>query len=90
MEHAGWINKQLRQQIEALQQTHGFEEDEALAYWHIREAAKLMNEMRIEDLETAPEEYAAPWYSTVHQHFIALYRALGERVLQRDYPDGWG
>jgi hypothetical protein len=89
MEHADWTNKQVRQQIEALQQTHGFEEDEALAYWHIREAAKLMNEMRIEDLIMAPEEYTAPWYSTVHQHFIALYRALGERVLQRDYPDGW-
>jgi hypothetical protein len=33
MEPADWINEQVRGEIETLQRTHGFEEDEAVAFW---------------------------------------------------------
>ena len=32
MELADWMNDQLRDEIETLRRTHGFEEDEALAF----------------------------------------------------------
>jgi hypothetical protein len=35
---------QIRQQIEDLQRTCGFDEDEALAYWHLRHGATLLLE----------------------------------------------
>jgi hypothetical protein len=50
VEHNEWMNDQVREEIEDLQQTHGFEEDEAAAFWHLRQVGKLMNEMRRADL----------------------------------------
>jgi hypothetical protein len=50
MEHAGWMNEQVRGEIDDLQQRYGFEEDEAAAYWHLQLAGQLMNEMRSADL----------------------------------------
>ena len=44
MDHADWMNDAVRQEIEALQRTHGFEEDEAIAFWHLRGAGLLMSE----------------------------------------------
>ena len=41
MEHYEWMNEQVRQEIEDLQRTYGFDEDEALAYWHLRHAGIL-------------------------------------------------
>jgi hypothetical protein len=38
VEHYEWMNDQVRKEIEDLQRTHGFDEDEALAYWHLRHA----------------------------------------------------
>ena len=32
MEQADWMNDRVRGEIESLQRTHGFEEDEALAF----------------------------------------------------------
>jgi hypothetical protein len=29
------MNEQLKEEIESLRRTHGFEEDEAVAYWHL-------------------------------------------------------
>ena len=36
VEHYEWMNDQIRKEIEDLQRTYGFDEDEALAYWHLR------------------------------------------------------
>jgi hypothetical protein len=107
VEHAEWMNEQVRGEIEALKHNYGFEEDEAIAFWHIQLAGKLMNEMRRADLhkkldlyegrddygawqQAALLDHTGQWYSGVHQHFMALRCALGNRVLSRDYPDGWG
>jgi hypothetical protein len=107
VEHSDWMNDQVREEIEALQRTHGFVEDEAVAFWHVRQAGKLMNGMRHADLEEDLDRYEgrndqemrqqaimldhpSRWYTTVLQHVVALQRALGDRVLQRTFPDGWG
>jgi hypothetical protein len=57
MERADWMNDQIRGQIEDLQQTHGFVEEEAVAFWHLSQAGKLMNDMRRADLEEGLERY---------------------------------
>ena len=50
MEPADWINDQVSEELEDLQRTHGFEEDEALAFWLLQQAAKQMNSLRRGDI----------------------------------------
>jgi hypothetical protein len=50
MEPADWINDQVSEELEDLQRTHGFEEDEALAFWLVQQAAKQMNALRRGDI----------------------------------------
>jgi hypothetical protein len=38
----------------------------------------------------AHNDDVAEWHTHIQQHVAALQRALAVRVLQRDYPDGWG
>ena len=104
MEDDGWMSAQVEEEIEDLQQTHGFDQDEATAYWHLQRAAKLMFGMsKTEILEHVAHEEgeiskeladiihgAIVGESRVFRHFLALYRELGARVLRRDYPAGWG
>ena len=102
MEHFEWMNAQVRQEIEDLQRTYGFDEDEALAYWHLRHAGTLLLAMRrtgTSQLNGEGEESArltrminsrAQIESDVLQHLSALRRELGDRVLRRNYPEGWG
>jgi hypothetical protein len=107
MEHADWMNEQVRGEIETLQDTHGFEEDEAVAFWHLGQAGKLMNDMKRDDRQEDMDLYegqdnqemwqqaiflnhAIQLHTTVRQHITALQRALGHRVLRRNFPDGWG
>jgi hypothetical protein len=42
VKHYEWMNDQVRKEIEDLQRTYGFDEDEALAYWHLRHAGTLL------------------------------------------------
>lgn len=91
--------------LEALQRAYGFEEDEAVAFWHLRRAGSLMNQMRSADLHDELDRHEGQdgqelrqqailldstprWHSTVGQHFAALIRELGNRVLRRNFPDG--
>ena len=108
MEHEAWMNEQIREEIADLRRRFGFEQEEAVACWHLRRAAKLMRGMWQAGIqeEMAQEEHRseaeAPgqlarliqelslWDTRVHQHFSALYRALGVRVLRRTFPEGWG
>jgi hypothetical protein len=102
VEHYEWMNDQVRKEIEDLQRTHGFDEDEALAYWHLRHAGILLLAMRRTDaLERAEEgDESVRLARTIHgrsqiesdvlQHLSALRRELGDRVLRRNYPEGWG
>jgi len=102
VEHYEWMNDQVRQEIEDLQRTYGFDEDEALAYWHLRHAGILLLAMRRTGApEPAEEEEESVRLarmihgrsqieSNVLQHLSALRRELGDRVLRRNYPEGWG
>lgn len=109
----GWMNEQVKGEIEDLRRKFGFEQKEAIAYWHLRRAEWLRGEMDLEDRqqkrESEKEEDDALGYhewlgKTISsaadsqaraaekygQHFGALYRDLGTRVLKRDYQEGWG
>jgi hypothetical protein len=102
VEHYEWMNAQVRQEIEDLQRTYGFDEDEALAYWHLRHAGILLLAMRRTGASERAEEgdqsarlarmmnSRAQIESEVLQHLSALRRELGDRVLRRNYPEGWG
>jgi hypothetical protein len=50
MEPAEWMNERVKGEIETLQHTHGFEEDEALAFWLLQQTAKQMNALRRVDI----------------------------------------
>ena len=106
LDHNEWMNDEVREQIENLQRTHGFEEDEAVAFWHLQQAGKQINALWRADLREEMDRYegrddkegqpttllhgTAEWHYRVLQHFAALRREMGARVLRRDYPDGWG
>jgi hypothetical protein len=49
MEQGEWMNEQVKQQIEDLRRRFGFEEQEAVAFWHLREARGLIVEMLLAD-----------------------------------------
>jgi hypothetical protein len=91
-----WMSAELRQEIEDLRITHGFDdEQEAIAYWHLFEARRLMtrfaqaNWERLDDRQEAVR-FTARFKAQVVQHFDALAGVLGRRVLRRDYEEGWG
>jgi len=102
VEHYEWMNDQVRQEIEDLQHTYGFDEDEALAYWHLRHAGTLLLAMRRtgaaklagegdESVRLASMVHStAQIESNVLQPLSVLRRELGDRVLRRNYPEGWG
>jgi hypothetical protein len=102
VEHYEWMNEQVGQEIEDLQRTYGFDKDEALAYWHLRHAGTLLLAMRRtgapEPAEKGKESVRLAGMinskfqieSDVLQHLAALRRELGDRVLRRNYPEGWG
>jgi len=102
VEHYEWMNDQVRKEIEDLQRSYGFDEDEALAYWHLRHAGTLLLAMRRTEASELAEEGEestrlarmihdrAQIESDVVQHLSALRRELGDRVLRRNYPEGWG
>ena len=56
MEHYEWMNDQVRKEIEDLQRAYGFDEDEALAYWHLRHAGTLLLAMRRTEAPERAEE----------------------------------
>lgn len=80
-----------REHIEDLMRRYGMEEDEARASYHLRQTAELFeklypdSESNIARLVTGPLKEV-----NFRTHFRALNRILGMRVLDRDYPDGWG
>jgi hypothetical protein len=51
VEHAEWMNAEVREEIEDLQRTHGFEEGEAVAFWHLLEARQIMTDLTSEDTD---------------------------------------
>jgi hypothetical protein len=57
LDHNEWMNDEVREQIEDLQSTHGFEEDEAVAFWHLQQAGKQINALWRADLREEMDRY---------------------------------
>jgi hypothetical protein len=68
----------------------GFTEQEARAFIHLSEARDLFAELT-EEADPTARLRTIVWRDThTFEHFRALFRSLAMRVLQRDYPEGWG
>jgi hypothetical protein len=67
------MNEQLKEEIESLRRTHGFEEDEAVAYWHLAEARRLMISLVIED-----EEQRRTHLREAYDELLGLQRLVQE------------
>lgn len=61
MENADWMNEQINEEIEDLCRMYGFEEKEAIAFWHLAKARQLMADLRLTEndkrIESMQEEY---------------------------------
>jgi hypothetical protein len=85
-----------RQQLEDFVRLFGLEEREARAAYHLRIAEELFEGISEEAHRTSgyPSVPGSP--ACTHdeidfgEHFQALRNQLARRVLQRDYPEGWG
>src|SRR3712207_7842629 len=83
-------------QLEGLMRLYGLEEREARAAYHLGIAEELFEEIS----EEAYKRRGVPRLQGVEgwmhdemdfgEHFHALRNQLARRVLQRDYPEGWG
>ena len=91
-----------REAIERLKRTHGYDEKEAEAAYHLGRARSLIGEMYTDDsaAEVAVEgAFGAAGYPTIYAqmfsmssvlpHFDALESLLAKKVLARHYPEGW-
>ncbi len=85
-----------RQQVEDLKHLYGLEEKEARAAYHLGIAEELFEEISKEASETSGFPRVRGIEAWMHdemdfgEHFHALRNQLARRVLQRDYPEGWG
>jgi hypothetical protein len=69
--------------VEDLMRLYGFEEKEARAAYHLGIAEELFEEI-------SEEAYQRGGFPRVRGIQDALRNQLARRVLQRDYPEGWG
>ncbi len=85
-----------RQQVEDLMRLYGLEEKEARAAYHLGIAEELFEEISEEAYKTSGFPRVHGIEAWMHdemdfgEHFHALRNQLARRVLQRDYPEGWG
>ncbi len=84
------------QQVEDLIRLFGLEDKEARAAYHLRIAEELFEEISEEASKTSGFPRVRGIRAWMHdemdfgEHFYALRNQLARRVLQRDYPEGWG
>ena len=85
-----------RQQLEDFVRLFGLEEMEARAAYHLRIAEELFEGISEEARRTSGYPSVPGIHAWMHdemdfrEHFRALRNQLARRVLQRDYPEGWG
>jgi hypothetical protein len=85
-----------RQQVDGFVRLFGLEDREARAAYHLRIAEHLFEEISEEAHRTSGYPSVPGIRSWMHdemdfgEHFHALRNQLARRVLQRDYPEGWG
>jgi hypothetical protein len=82
--------------VDDLMRLYGLEEKEARAAYHLGIAEELFEEISKEAYETRGFARVRGVEAWMHdemdfgEHFHALRNQLARRVLQRDYPEGWG
>ena len=82
--------------LEELMRLYGFEEKEARAAYHLGLAEELFEEISKEAYQRSGFARVRGVQAWMHdemdlgEHFQALRNQLARRVLQRDYPEGWG
>jgi hypothetical protein len=78
------------ERLQDLMRRYGFTEREARVSEHLLQAENLLTELEREDQPSYSIGHFV-WREThVREHFNALRRQLGLRVLRRNYPEGWG
>jgi hypothetical protein len=94
--NGGKVVEENRKQVEDLQHLYGLREKEARAAYHLGIAEELFEEISQEASETSGFARVRGIEAWMHdemdfgEHFHALRNQLARRVLQRDYPEGWG
>ena len=88
------MNEPSREYIEDRMRRYGLEEKEALASYHLNRARDLFKELHASDYEEVGQSYN-PMARLMHEmhygtRFTSLQNMLRQRVLRRDYPEGWG
>ena len=82
--------------VEDLMHLYGFEQKEARAAYHLGIAEELFEEISEEVYKRGGFARVRGIQAWMHdemdfgEHFHALRNQLARRVLQRDYPEGWG
>ena len=82
--------------VEDLMRLYGFEEKEARAAYHLGIAEELFEEISQEAYQRGGFARVRGIQAWMHdemdfgEHFHVLRNQLARRVLQRDYPEGWG
>lgn len=85
-----------QEQIESLMRSHGFEKQEAAAWYHLERAREILNELEKEDEERTSGGGFSQTYMHIYRgthiqnHVRTLKSFLAQRVLARHYPEGWG
>ena len=84
------------QHVEDLMRFYGLAEKEARAAYHLGLAEELFEEISEEAYRRGGFAAVRGVHAWMHdemdfgEHFQALRNQLARRVLQRDYPEGWG
>src|ERR671921_754286 len=85
-----------QKRLEELMHLYGFEEKEARAAYHLGLAEELFEKISEEAYRGGGFPAVRGVHAWMHdeidfgEHFQALRNHLARRVLQRDYPEGWG
>ena len=85
-----------QKRLEELVRLYGLDEKEARAAYHLGLAEELFEELSEEAYRRGGFAAVRGVHAWMHdeidfgEHFQALRNQLARRVLQRDYPEGWG
>jgi hypothetical protein len=85
-----------QKRLEDLMRLYGLEEKEARAAYHLGLAEELFEEISEDAYRRSGFSAVRGVHAWMHdemdfgEHFQALRNQLARRVLQRDYPEGWG
>jgi hypothetical protein len=92
----GKVVQENDKRVEDLMRLYGLEDKEAQAAFHLGIAEELFEELSEEAYEAGGFPRVRGIEAWMHdemdfgEHFQALRNQLARRVLQRDYPEGWG